>query len=329
MTKSSSEKILKRAAEVLDVEISGLREVRESLDGGFTDLVSGCVKILDAGGKIVLSGVGKSGHIGRKIAATLSSVGSTAVFMHPVEAMHGDLGVLKAEDILITLSYSGETEELLAILPAARRMTVPIAAITGPGDSPLSGLSDIVVQMPVSREACPFNLAPTSTTTAMLALGDALAMVLLDLRSFTKDDYGKLHPAGAIGRTMTLRIKDIMRKGDRIAVVGRGTSVKDTLISMTRARCGSAAVTDSRDRILGIFTDGDFRRYAENDMGILDRKVSDVMTENPSTLNEDDLAVDALRMIEKKHIDDIIVTNSRSRVVGLVDIQDLPGLKLM
>jgi len=321
--------ILKLAREVFDIEIEGLSSVRDNLDGGFTALVEACAEVLDSGGKLVLAGVGKSGHIGKKIAATLSSTGSTAVFMHPVEAMHGDLGLLSSRDILITLSYSGETEELLVALPAAKRLDVKIAAITASGESSLSRWSDIVVEMPVPREACPFNLAPTTTTTALLALGDALAMALLRSRGFSKNDYGRLHPGGAIGKAVTLTVADIMRSGERLALVSSESTVKDTLLEMTRARSGSAVVADEGGRLLGIFTDGDFRRHVENDLSVLEKPVSEVMTVEPATLRSDDLAVEALKLVESKHIDDIIVLDGSGKVVGMVDIQDLPGLKLM
>jgi arabinose-5-phosphate isomerase len=221
------------------------------------------IRILDKGGKIVLSGVGKSGHIGKKIAATLASTGSPSVFMHPVEALHGDLGILQKNDILIALSYSGETDELLSIMPSAKRLGIPVVAITGFEDSQLAECSDIFIRMTVSKEACPFNLAPTTTAVSLLAVGDALAIVLLEERGFTKEDYGRLHPGGAIGRAVTMRVSDIMRKGNGIAKVIPGLSVKECLYSMTKARSGSAVVTDENDLLLGIFTDGDFRRHAE------------------------------------------------------------------
>ncbi len=326
---NDKDKLLELARDVFDIEIEGLANVRDNLDGGFVELVSACIEVLDGGGKLVLSGVGKSGHIGKKIAATLSSTGSTAVFMHPVEAMHGDLGLLSANDLLITLSYSGETEELLQALPSAKRLNAKIAAITATQESSLSRWSDIVVEMPVPREACPFNLAPTSTTTALLALGDALAMTLLRLRGFSKDDYGRLHPGGAIGKAVTMKVSDIMRSGERLAVLGPDASVKDTLLAMTKARSGSAVVVNADGAPLGIFTDGDFRRHAESDLQVLDKPVSEVMTRNPATLSADDMAVEALKIVESKHIDDIIVVDVEGKLVGLVDIQDLPGLKLM
>jgi len=323
------DQIIDTAKEVFDIEIEGLQHVRDNLDGEFSTLVKTCVDTLDNGGKLVLAGIGKSGHIGAKIAATLASTGSTAVFMHPVEAMHGDLGVLDSKDLLITLSYSGETEELLTTLPAAKRLDVKIAAITGIKGSSLAKYSDIVVEMPVPREACPFNLAPTTTTTSLLALGDALAMTLLKVRGFSKDDYGRLHPGGAIGKAVTMKVSDIMRSGDRLVKVSPDTHVKDTLVAMTKARSGSAAVIDSEGGLLGIFTDGDFRRHIEDDLNILNNNVETVMTKDPTTVNSEDLAVEVLKIIEERHIDDIPVLDDDKKVVGLVDIQDLPGLKLM
>jgi len=323
------DKIIKKAREVFDIEIEGLKSVRDRLDGEFIELVNTCIKVLDGGGKIVLSGVGKSGHVGHKIAATLASTGSPAVFMHPVEAMHGDLGILQKSDILIALSYSGETEELLSILPSAKRMDIPIASITGDPDSKLAQWSSIVIAMTVPQEACPFNLAPTTTTTALIAMGDALAMTLMHVRKFKKEDYGRLHPGGAIGKAVTLRVSDIMRTGDRLVLVQPGTSVKDTLLRMTRSRCGSAIVIDKGGKLLGIFTDGDFRRHVEHDLKVLNKSVSEVMTKNPMSVKSTDLAVEVLKIVEKKLIDDIIAVDPRGKVVGIVDIQDLPGLKLM
>ena len=321
--------IIKKAQEVFDIEIEALNHLRDNLNGEFTTLVNECVTILDSGGKLVLAGIGKSGHIGQKMAATLASTGSTAVFMHPVEAMHGDLGVLSSKDLLLTLSYSGETEELLSVLPAAKRLDVRIAAITASQNSRLAKWSDITLTMPVPREACPFNLAPTATTTALLALGDALAMALLDLRGFSKNDYGRLHPGGAIGKAVTTKVADIMRDETKIAKIAPDASVKDTLLAMTGARCGSAAIIDDEGKLLGIFTDGDLRRRMNDDLDLLNKCVGDVMTANPTTVNKDDMAVEVLKIIEKKHIDDILVLDSKGVLAGLVDVQDLPGLKLM
>ncbi|NOY75032.1 MAG: KpsF/GutQ family sugar-phosphate isomerase [Kiritimatiellaeota bacterium] len=321
--------IINKAREVFDIEMEALQCLRDNLNGEFTTLVEECVRILDSGGKLVLAGIGKSGHVGQKMAATLSSTGSTAVFMHPVEAMHGDLGILSENDLLITLSYSGETEELLRVLPAAKRLDVKIAAITGSRNSSLGKWSDITLEMPVPREACPFNLAPTATTTALLALGDALAMTLLDIRGFSKNDYGRLHPGGAIGKAVTMKVSDIMRDESKIARIAPSATVKETLLAMTGARCGSAAIIDNAGKLLGIFTDGDLRRNMNKDADILEKPVGDFMTTNPTTVDKDDLAVEVLKVIERKHIDDIIVLDSDGKVAGLVDVQDLPGLKLM
>ncbi|MHB9138660.1 MAG: KpsF/GutQ family sugar-phosphate isomerase [Victivallaceae bacterium] len=322
-------RIVKKAREVFDIEIEGLKTVRDNLGGSFEQLIGKCAETLDRGGKLVLTGIGKSGYIGKKIAATLSSTGSPAVFMHPVEALHGDLGMMQKNDILIALSYSGETEELLAVLNPARRLGLEIIAITGSSSSSLACLSSLVVEMAVPQEACPFNLAPTTTTTALLALGDALALVLLDVRGFTKEDYGRLHPGGAIGRSVTMLVSDIMRKGDRLALVAPDSTVKETLIRMTQARCGSAIVVGSGNSLMGIFTDGDFRRHAEKDIAILNQQVSTVMTRNPVTVCADALAVEALKAVEDRRINSIIVTGSDGKVVGFIDVQDLPGLKLM
>mgnify|MGYP000608747542 FL=1 len=256
-----SDRILERAKEVIDIELSGVKKVRDELGAPFVALVRKCLDILHRGGKLVLCGVGKSGHISKKLAATLASTGARAVFMHPVEAMHGDLGIVSPQDLLLAVSYSGETDELLRVLPAVKRMAVPIVAITGKTDSRLAEFSDMVVPMPVEREACPFNLAPTTTTTALLALGDALAMVLLDCQDFQLSDYAMNHPAGAIGRTITLTVRDCMRTGEHCASVHPGTSVRDALLAMTKARDGAVAIVDDADKLLGIFTDGDFRRH--------------------------------------------------------------------
>ena len=322
-------KVLDRAREVFDVEIEGLHALRNHLNSSFEELTSDCARTLDAGGKLVFTGIGKSGYIGKKIAATLSSVGSTSIFMHPVEARHGDLGVLQKNDLLIALSYSGETEELLAVLTPAKRLGVRLASITASKESTLGKMSDLVVEMPVPREACPFNLAPTTTTTALLALGDALAMVLLDLRGFTKVDYGRLHPGGAIGRMVTLRASDIMRDLEHTATVSPSDRVRDAIIRMSHSRCGSAIVVDAEGKLLGIFTDGDFRRWAEKDLSVLERTMREVMTPGPVAVRADQMAVEVLRVLESRHIDDIVVTDNENRVRGFIDVQDLPGLKLM
>ena len=324
-----SDRILERAREVIDIELSGVKKVRDELGAPFVALVRKCLDILHHGGKLVLCGVGKSGHISKKLAATLASTGARAVFMHPVEAMHGDLGIVSPQDLLLAVSYSGETDELLRVLPAVKRMAVPIVAITGKADSRLAEFSDMVVPMPVEREACPFNLAPTTTTTALLALGDALAMVLLDCQDFQLSDYAMNHPAGAIGRTITLTVKDCMRTGEHCASVHPGTSVRDALLAMTKARDGAVAIVDDADKLLGIFTDGDFRRAMTANDNILHAPIESVMTPNPISINQKQMAVEILKLLERKKIDDVTVVDDNGRFVGMVDIQDLPKFKVM
>ena len=320
--------ILQRAREVFDVEIDALHHVRDLLDDRFVAVSRACLEAVSGGGKLILTGIGKSGYIGKKIAATLSSVGSPAVFMHPVEALHGDLGIMQEHDLMLALSYSGETDELLGMLAPAKRLGIKIIAITGNADSSLARLCDYVLPMPVPKEACPFNLAPTASTTALLAIGDALAMVLLQERGFTKENFGRLHPGGAIGRMVTMRAIDIMRSEDRSAIVGPDWKLRDALFRMSQARCGAAIVADEDRRLLGIFTDGDFRRRA-GVPDILTRNIAEVMTHNPASICQDALAVEVLRLVEARKVDDIIVTDADGKVVGVVDIQDLPGLKLM
>lgn len=318
-----------RAKEVIDVEIAGLQTVRDNLDEKFDLLVEKCAETIKNGGKLILTGIGKSGYIGQKIAATLSSVGSPSVFMHPVEALHGDLGLMQKNDLVLAISYSGETEELLSVLTPAKRLGVELFAITGYPESSLAKLSNYTMPMTVGEEACPFNLAPTTTTTALLALGDALALVLLDNYGFTKEDYGRLHPGGAIGRAVTMRVGDIMRSGEKLVIVNPNITVKDTLLKMTQARCGAAIIVDTDEKLLGIFTDGDFRRHAEKDIGILSREISEVMTANPISIKSESLAAEALKLVEDRHINDIVVTDVNGKVAGIIDVQDLPGLKLM
>ena len=321
--------VLKRAREVFDIEIEGLTALRDHLDDRFVTLVERCSDAIDAGGKLIVTGVGKSGHIGRKIAATLSSVGTPSVFMHPVEARHGDLGLIQENDLMLALSYSGETEELLVVLPPAKRLGVDIIGITGNAKSALGAVCDFVYEMRVPREACPFNLAPTTTTTALLALGDALALVLLEQRGFTRSDYGRRHPGGAIGRLVTMTAGDIMRSLEHTALVSPGRTVRETIYQMGHARCGSAIIVDEARKLLGIFTDGDFRRWAEKDPEILKKTVRDVMTPHPVSVPREMLVAEVLKVLEKRHIDDLVVVDAENTVQGFIDVQDLPALKIM
>jgi arabinose-5-phosphate isomerase len=324
-----NEEYLKRARQVLDAEIEGLRQVRDALGSGFVATVQLFLRVLTDNGKIVVTGVGKNLHIAEKISATLASTGSTSVVLNPVQAMHGDLGIIGSRDALLALSYSGESDELLVLMPAVKRLGIPIVAMTGRPDSSLARCSDIVLPVTVSGEACPFNLAPTTSTTATLAAGDALAMVLLSARGFEKDDYAKLHPAGAIGRALLYRVRDIMRTGEKLAVLPTTATVQDAIVAMTSAKCGSACVTHPDGRLAGIFTDGDLRRQLASGRNIMRQPLTDAMTCNPTTVREDQLAIDVLRIFETRKIDDLPVVDGDGRLAGCVDIQDLPRMKVI
>ena len=320
---------LTRAREVFDVEIAALRAVRAQLDAAFDQAVDALVATLRQRGKIVVVGIGKSGNIGRKIAATLTSTGSTAVLLNSVDALHGDLGVINDGDLILVLSYSGESEELLNLLPALKRFSVKIIALTGALKSTVARHSDVVLNARVPREACPFNLAPTASTTAMLVLGDALAMAVLQARGFNERDFAKHHPAGAIGRSLLLQVRDIMRADARNALAGQHLSVKEALLVMTRAKSGSVSVVNARGQLVGVFTDGDLRRHMAADEQVLARPLAQVMTRHPICIRDEALAVEALKIFNERNIDDLIVVNARREPVGLVDSQDLPKLKLM
>ena len=321
--------IVGRARQVLKIEMDGLRRVADHLGAGFEQAVQILLDTLDQGGKIVVTGIGKNLPIAEKIAATLASTGSTSVALNPVQALHGDLGILRPEDALLALSYSGESEEIVTLLPLVRRHGLRTIAITGHPDSALARHSDAVIPVTVEREACPFNMAPTATTTVTLAVGDALAIVLLEARGFRLEDYAKLHPGGAIGRTLLLRVRDIMRTGDRLACAPVGALVKDVLFAMTNARAGSAGIVDENGRLVGIFTDGDLRRRLAQYPDLLQRRIEEVMVRNPIAIGPDALAVDVLKLFEKHKIDDILVVESDGRLVGAIDVQDLPRLKIM
>lgn len=318
------------ARRVFDIEIEGLVAVRDSIDEHFLKVMDMCLESLSKGGKLVITGVGKNLHIAEKMSATLASTGSTSVVLNPSQAIHGDLGILAQNDVLFALSYSGESEEIKNLIPAVRRLGVPVVAMTGNADSGLAKLSQELLLAKVPREACPFGMAPTSSTTATLALGDAFAMALLDARGFKKEDYAKLHPGGAIGRALLLRVKDIMRKDEKVAKVVCTATVKEVVVAMTKARGGAAYVVDETDKLVGIYTDGDFRRnVAAGNCDILNSQVAEVMTKNPTCVKPDMLAVDVLRVLEKRDIDDLPVVNEVGNLVGAIDIQDLPKVKVM
>ncbi len=320
---------LARARKVFDIEAAALKAVRGQLGAEFDRAVVLITQALDRRGKIVVVGIGKSGNIGQKIAATLTSTGSTSVVLSSVDALHGDVGIVNDGDVILALSYSGESEELLNLLPALKRFSVKVISVTGNLKSSLAKHSDAVLNVRVPKEACPFNLAPTASTTAMLVMGDALAMAVLQARGFKQSDFARYHPSGAIGRAMLIRVGDIMRTGERNAVALEDLSVKEALLVMTRAKSGSLSVVNARGKLTGVFTDGDFRRRMSADSDLLSRTLRSVMTRNPVAIQSDALAVEALKIFNERNIDDLIVINARREPVGLVDSQDLPRLKIV
>jgi arabinose-5-phosphate isomerase len=320
---------LANARRVFDIELSALKAVRAQLDGAFTKAVELVVATLRNHGKLVVVGIGKSGHVGHKISATLTSTGSTSVVLHSVDALHGDLGIVSDGDVILALSYSGESEELLNLLPALKRFSVKIIAITGAPKSSLARHSDLVLNVRVPKEACPWNLAPTASTTATMAMGDALAMVVLQARGFRQQDFAKFHPSGAIGRAMLSRVASIMRSGPRNAVAREDLTVKEALMVMTRAKSGSLSVVNGRGKLVGVFTDGDFRRHIAANENLLAQPLKSVMTRNPICIRDSALAVEAFKVFSERTIDDLIVVNAKREPVGLVDSQDLPKFKLM
>ena len=323
------ERMLERAREVFDIETEGLRRVRESLGGTFTATIALMLECLERGGKVVVSGVGKNLHIAEKMSAIFASTGTNSIVLNPVQAMHGDLGMTAAEDLLLALSFSGESEEVVRLIPAVRRHGLKVVAIVGNAQSTLGRLADVALEVPCGKEACPFGMAPTNSTTATMAMGDALAMVMIDAREFKKSDYALNHPAGAIGRALVLKVTDIMRTGARLAKVGESATVLDALMAMTKAKAGSAVVADAEGRLSGIFTDGDFRRHVSEGHDILHDHVADYMTRKPVFIDEGAYAADLLRVFEKRRIVDLPVCSQVGRVVGMVDIQDLPKMKVL
>jgi len=320
---------LNHARQVLDIELAGLKAVRSQLDGQFTTAVNILKEALRRRNKLVVVGIGKSGNIGQKISATFNSTGATSVLLDTANALHGDIGLLEDGDVVLALSYSGESDELLNLLTAIKKFPVQILALTGAPNSALAKLSDVVINASVPKEACPFNLAPTASTTAMLALGDALAMALLQARGFKKKDFARYHPSGAIGRALLLHASDIMRTGKHLAIAPRNATVQEALLIMTRAKSGCVCVVGKTGKLLGVFTDGDLRRLMANSGdAVLKQPLSTVMTTKPTTLRDTALAVEALKIFHARKIDDLIVINAKREPVGLVDSQDLPKLKL-
>ncbi|WP_367345279.1 KpsF/GutQ family sugar-phosphate isomerase [Stenotrophomonas bentonitica] len=305
---------------VFEIERDALAAVAERLGDAFSQA---CQLVLESRGRVVATGMGKSGHVARKIAATLASTGTPAFYVHPGEAGHGDLGMITEADVVLALSYSGESDEVLMLLPVLKRQGNRLIAMTGRPGSSLALAADVHLDVSVPAEACPLALAPTSSTTASLAMGDALAVALLDARGFTADDFARSHPAGSLGRRLLLHITDVMHSGDELPKVGETASLSEALVEMSRKRLGMTAVVDADQRLVGLFTDGDLRRALDSDLDVRSARIVDVMTRTPRTIGADQLAVEAARVMETQQINGLIVVDGDGRAVGALNIHDL------
>ena len=316
----------RRAKQVLKIEADSIRRLIFRIDKDFEKAVN---LIFNSKGRAVVTGMGKAGIVGQKISATLSSTGTPSLWLHSAEAVHGDLGRVRKEDIIIALSNSGETEEILKLIPSIKKIGIKLIAMTGRLNSTLAKNSDAVLDVSIKEEACPLGLAPMASTTTMLAMGDALCAALMDKRNFKRSDFAFLHPGGNLGKQLLLKVEDIMRKGDKNPLVGENDKVKDVLLTITAARAGSATVVDGNGKIKGIFTDGDLRRHLEEDPDLSKRKVKDVMTKKPKTLKKDCLAVEGLRILKEYKIDEIPIVDEKNRAIGLLDVQDILNAGLL
>lgn len=322
-----------RAREVFDIEIEGLRRTRDSIGETFADAVELMLRCIRSEGLIVVTGVGKNLAVAEKISAIFASTGTRSIVLNPVQAMHGDLGMVAPRDVLLALSFSGESEEILRLVPAVKRHGLKIIALTGRDDSSLAKMADVHVAIPCGREACPFGMAPTNSTTATMAMGDALAMVMLDALEFDISSYAMNHPAGAIGRALVMKVSDVMRTGAKMALVAPEATVTDALLAMTAAKCGAAVVAGADGKLAGIFTDGDFRRAigapGVDVPALLASPVLERMTRSPEFVREDAYAAELLKVFARRRIDDLPVCDRDGRVAGMVDIQDLPKMKVL
>jgi arabinose-5-phosphate isomerase len=318
--------MIETARRVFSIEIDSLRHVAARLDGRFEEAVRA---ILATRGKVIVTGLGKSGAVGRKIAATFSSTGAPAIYLHPTEGVHGDLGVIARDDLVIAISYSGETEELSRLLPPIRRLGVILIAITGAPRSTLGQAASIVLDAGIPQEACPLGLAPTSSTTATLVLGDALAIAVLEARGFTAEDFAFRHPGGSLGRSL-LRVSDLMHTGESLPLSRASDAMRAAIVEMSRKKLGMTAILDETGRLVGIFTDGDLRRTVQEASGeILDRPVAEFMTRAPRTIDRDRLAVQALTLMEERKITSLVVADAEGRPEGVIHIHDILRSKVV
>lgn len=313
----SSRRIAKK---VLKIERDAISSLIKRIDSNFEKVVNTIYKIK---GRVIVTGMGKPGFVAQKISATLSSTGTPSLYLHPAEALHGDLGRVTKDDLILALSSSGETEEIIKFLPIVKKIGARLIAMVGNIKSTLAENADYVLDASVKREACPLGLAPTTSTTAMLALGDALAVALLDKKGFKEKDFAFYHPGGILGKRLILQVGDIMRKGSANPIVRENAVIKKVLIAITKARAGSASVIDSKGRLVGIFTDGDLRRHLETEPNLINKKVKDVMTKNPAVIKKEKLAAEAFDILRSKKIDEIPVVDNKKHPIGLVDVQDL------
>lgn len=308
------------ARNVIQIEADAILNLLSRIDANFA---KACDYLFHCEGRIAVTGVGKSGHICKKIAATLASTGSPAFFIHPNEAKHGDIGMITKKDVVLALSNSGESEELVAILPVIKRLNVPLITLTGRPQSTLAKAATIHLDVSVEKEACPLGLAPTSSTTAALVMGDALAMALLDKRGFTSDDFALSHPGGLLGRRLLLKVDSIMHKDEQVPIVAQDVSLKDALVEMTRKKLGMTTVVDDAGVMIGIFTDGDVRRAFDNNADIHQTKIQQVMSKRPKTINRNMLAAEALTLMETHKITALIIADEKNRPLGVLHIHDL------
>jgi arabinose-5-phosphate isomerase len=311
---------LKRAREVLEIEAAAVKALVRRLDKDFSKAVETMAKCK---GRVVVAGMGKTGIVARKISATLSSTGTPSIFIHSAEAVHGDLGQIIRDDVVVLISTSGETDETVRLLPLLKKIGCRTIAMTGRMNSTLARHCDLILNVSVAREGCPLGLAPMASTTATLAMGDALAACLVDRKNFKQEDFAFYHPGGSLGRRLLLKVEDIMRKGSHYARVPDRMLVKNVLLAITAARCGSACVVDKHKKFAGIFTDGDLRRHLETDSHLLVRKVGDVMTRHPLTIKKDRLATEAFDILMSRKVDELPVVDAKGHLVGLLDVQDL------
>lgn len=325
-----AEELLQRARKCLDIESSAIRLTSDRLDIRFIRTLEMLQQCITGGNKLIFAGVGKNVPICMKLTGTFNSTGVPTTFLDPNQALHGDLGFCKAGDLAILISNSGETEDLIRIIPHLRRLGIRIIAMTARLDSTLTRFADHCLPYQYEREACPLELAPTASTTAALALGDALAMVYLEIRGFDRDDFARYHPAGSLGQALLMRIGEIMRTGERFACAPRTITVKEALLAITKARCGSIALTDpDSGELSGVFSDGDFRRSALNDTELLEKPVEPYMTRHPKVVHVDELAVEALKIFEAHRVDDLIAIDDQNIPKGIVDGQDMPKLRML